>query len=187
MAGHAENSGPKRGSRWRIGAWGLAALILLLPLMAMQITDEAAWGPADFAVAAILMVGVGSAFELTVRMTGNTAFRTAVGVALAATLILIWLNLAVGIIGSEDNPANVMYGGVLAVGIIGAVIGRFQPDGMARAMIATAFAQTLVAAIALIARMQSPVSPATEILLLNGFFAGLWLLSAWLFRIAARA
>jgi hypothetical protein len=44
----------------------------------------------------------------------------------------------------------------------------------------------VVAAIALIAGMQSPVSPAIEILGLNGFFAALWLGSAWLFRKAAR-
>jgi hypothetical protein len=162
-------------------------VILLLPLVAMQITDEVAWGPADFAVAAILILGVGVAFELTVRMTGNIAFRAAVGIALTATLILIWLNLAVGIIGSEDNPANLMYGGVLAVGLTGAVVGRFQPHGLARAMLVTALAQAVVTATALISRIQSPVSPAVEILVLNGFFAVLWLLSAWLFRMAARA
>jgi hypothetical protein len=32
------------------------------------------------------------------------------------------MNLAVGIIGSEDNLANLMSGGVLAVAIIGAII-----------------------------------------------------------------
>jgi hypothetical protein len=79
-----------------------------------------------------------------------------------------------------------MYGGVLVVGIIGAVIARFRPDGMARALFAAALAQAVVAAIALIAGMQSPVSPAIEILGLNGFFAALWLGSAWLFRKAAR-
>ena len=118
--------------------------------------------------------------------TYNTAYRFAVGVALAAAFILVWLNLAVGVLGTEDDLANLMYIGVLGVGIIGAIIARFQPDGMARAMVATALAQALVAAIALIAGMQSPVSPATEILGLTGFFVALWLISAWLFRKAAR-
>jgi hypothetical protein len=186
MAGKTENGGGRRGSRWRIAAWGLAALILLLPLVAMQVTDEVAWDLADFAFAGALIGGVGVAYELTVRMTGNTAYRAAVGVGLAAAFILIWLNLAVGIIGTEDNPANLMYGGVLAVGVIGAVIARFQPDGMTRAMVATALAQALVAAIALIAGMQSPVSPATEILGLTAFFVALWLISAWLFWKAVR-
>jgi hypothetical protein len=186
MAGNTENGGGRRGSRWRIAAPGVAALILLLPLVAMQVTDEVAWDLADFAFAGALIGAVGVAYSLAARMTGNTAYRAAVGVALAAAFILTWLNLAVGIIGTENNSANLMYGGVLTVGVIGAVIARFQPDGMARAMVATALAQALVAAIALIAGIQSPVSPATEILGLNGFFVVLWLISAWLFRTAAR-
>ena len=117
----------------------------------MQVTDEVAWDLADFVCRRRPRVGVGVAYELAVRMTSNSAYRAAVGVALAAAFILVWVNLAVGIIGSEDNPANSMYGGVLAVGIIGAIIARFRPDGMARAMVATALAQTLVAVIALIA------------------------------------
>ena len=40
---------------------------------------------------------------------------TAVGFALAAAFILVWMNLAVSIIGTEDNPAKLMYGGVLPV------------------------------------------------------------------------
>lgn len=185
MLENTENRGGRRGSRWRIAAWATAA-ILLLPLFAMQVTNEVAWDLADFVFAGVLIVGVGVAYELTVRMTGNTPYRAAVAVALVAAFILIWINLAVGIIGTEDNPANLMYGGVLVVGIIGAVIARFRPDGMARALFAAALAQAVVAAIALIAGMQSPVSPAIEILGLNGFFAALWLGSAWLFRKAAR-
>lgn len=118
-------------------------------------------------------------------MTANTAYRTAVGIGLAGTFILIWLNLAAGIIGTEDNPANLMYWGVLAVAVMGALIARFQSGAMARVMVTTALAQALVAAIALMAGMQSPISPATEILGLTGFFVALWLISAWLFRKAA--
>ena len=92
--------------------------------------------------------------------TSNTAYRSAVGVALAAAFILVWLSLGVGIIGADGDPANLMYFGVLAVGIIGAVIARFQPHGMARALVATALAQALVAVIALIARVGLPVEPA---------------------------
>ena len=97
------------------------------------------------------------------------------------------MNLTVGLMVTEDNPTNLMYGGVLAVGIIGAIIARFQPHGMARALFATALAQALVAVIALIAGMhQAPYSSVGEILGLNGFFVVLFLGSAWLFRNAAR-
>ena len=97
------------------------------------------------------MLGVGLTYELAARKTGNFTYQAAVVVALGATFILIWVNLAVGIIGDGNNPANLMYAGVPAVGFIGANIARFQPKGMALALFATARAQTLVAVIALIA------------------------------------
>jgi hypothetical protein len=71
--------------------------------------------------------------------------------------------------------------GVLVVGIIGAIIARFRPQGMARVLFATALAQALVAVIAMIAWKQY-----FEILILSGFFVALWIGSALLFRKAAR-
>src|SRR5918998_1778953 len=112
-------------------------------------------------------------------------YRLAVGVGLAAALILAWLSLGVGIIGRDGDPANLMYFGVLAVGIIGALIARFQPRGMAHALFATALAQTSVAVIALTAGFGYPWSGPLELSVLNGFFVVLWLISAWLFRKAA--
>jgi hypothetical protein len=163
-----------------------AAFILLLPLLAMQFTDEVAWDLADFAVAAALLVGTGLVYELAARKAGSIAYRAAVGVALAAALLLVWVNLAVGVIGTEDDPANLMYVGVLAVGVIGALIARFQPHRMARALFATALAQALVAMIALIAGLGSPVNGPLQILIGNGFFVALFVGSARLFRHAAR-
>ncbi len=171
---------------WRIAAWSVAGLILLLPLVAMQFTDEVDWDLADFAFAGVLVVGVGVTYELAARRTGNRAYRTAVSVALAAAFLLIWVNAAVGIIGSEDNDANLMYGGVLAVGILGALLARFRPQGMALALFATALAQMLVAVIALVSGWGAPPSGPEEIIFLNGYFVALWLTSAWLFRKAAR-
>lgn len=186
MEGNAANGGGWRGSRWRIAAWSVATLMLLLPLVAMQFSDEVNWSVADFAFAGALLMGTGITYELAVRMTGNTAYRAAVGVALAAAIILVWLSLGVGIIGRDGDPANLMYLGVLAVGIVAAVMARLRPAGMARALLATALAQAMVAAIALIAGLGSPWSGPAEILLLNGFFVALFVGSAWLFRKAAR-
>jgi hypothetical protein len=162
------------------------ALILTLPLLAMQFTDQVAWSLADFVVAGALLAGTGLTYVLATRKAGNLAYRAAVGVALAAALLLVWINLAVGIIGTENNPANLMYLGVLAVGIIGAVIARFEANGMARALVAAALAQALVAVIALIAGLDSPSSTPREILGVTGIFVALFVGSAWLFRNAAR-
>jgi hypothetical protein len=117
---------------------------------------------------------------------GSTAYRCAVGVAMLAACILVWLSLGVGIIGRDGDPANRMYVGVLAVGIVGALIARFRAPGMARALSATALAQAVVAAIALAAGLGLPWSGPAEIALLNGFFVALFGGSAWLFQRAAR-
>lgn len=164
-----------------VGVALATAFILLIPLLAAP-----AWSLADFVIAGALLVGTGLTYVLVARKAGNIAYRFAVGVALAAAFILDWLNLAVGVIGTSGDPANVMYVGVLAVGIIGAIIARFQPPGMARALFATALAQALVAVIALIFGLGSSLSPPVEILALNGFFVALFVGSAWLFRYAAR-
>ena len=107
------------------------------------------------------------------------------GVAIVAAMMLVWLSLGVGIIGQDGDPANAMYFGVLAIGIVGAIIARFQPHGMAHALVAMALAQALVTVIALSARLGLPWSGPAEILLLNGFFIALFVGSAWLFRRSA--
>ena len=120
-------------------------------------------------------------------MTSNSAYGAAAGVAIAAAFILLWLNSAVGIIGPEDDDANVLGFAVLAVGSIGALVARLRPDGMARALFATALVHAVVAVIALIAGFGSTMPHwQRKILVLSGFFVALWLLSAWLFRKAAR-
>jgi hypothetical protein len=160
----------------------VVAFILLLPLLVMQFTDEVAWTPFDSAVAGVLLFTTGLAYELISWKSGIIAYRAAVGVALAAALLLIWINLAVGILGSEDNPANLMYIGVLAVFILAALVARLRPRGMARALLATALVQALVTVIALIAGMHKvPGSSVVEIVVLNGFFVALWAGSALLF------
>jgi hypothetical protein len=174
-------------SRPALGVALATAFILLLPLLAMQFTDEVVWDLADFVVAGVLLFGAGLTYELVARKVGKFAYRVAVGVAVAAALLLVWLVGAVGVIGKEGDRADLMYFGVLAVGIIGAVIARFRPHGMARALLATALAQGLVAVIALIAgKHQAPISSVFEIVGLNGFFVALFIGSAWLFRHAGR-
>lgn len=162
------------------------ALLLSIPLVAKLFTDEMAWDLFDFVVMGALIAGTGLTYELATRMSSNVAYRAAVGVALSGVFLLVWINLAVGIIGSEDHPANVMYLGVLAVAFLGAVFARFQPRGMARAMFAAALAQALVAVIALIFRLGGPASGPAEILGVNGIFIVLFVGAALLFRQAAR-
>lgn len=186
MAGNGQPDGAQQMNRWRVAAWSVVALILLLPAVAMQFTDEVNWGPVDFVAAAVLLGGTLGMFELFARRSSSFLYRTAVGVGLAASLFLVWANLAVGIIGSEDEPANLMYYGVLAVGLLGASRAGFRPGGMARTLFAMAGAVALVAAIALIGGLGSPANGPVEILSVNGLFVVLFSASALLFREAAR-
>jgi hypothetical protein len=173
-----------RGNGWRIAVWGAAACLLLLPLAAMQFTAEVKWTGSDFAVwGAMLGIACGTC-ELATRMTRNSAYRAAVAVAVVAAFLLVWIDLAVGIIGAENNPANLMFAGVIGVAITGGAMARFRAPGMARTLVATAIAQAAVGAIVLARGLADELTP---IVVLTGFFVALWLGSAWLFRRAARA
>lgn len=163
------------------------AAILLIPFTAMQFTSEVVWTLSDFVVAGTLILGTGCAYLFVTRKSGTTAYRVAVGLALGTGFLLIWSNLAVGVIGSEDNPINLWYFGVVAIGIIGALIAGFKADGMVITLFVAAFAQALIAAVAIVGGYyQSPPSSVMEILSVNGFFVTLWIVSALLFRYASR-
>jgi hypothetical protein len=173
--------------RW--GRWvAVTAAVLAVPalLMAFDIgvpdpgsgTEGVNWGPMDFAVIGVLVLGAGLLFEYASSRGGSTAHRVAVGIAVVAGLGLIWVNLAVGMIGDEGNPANLLYVLVLFVALIGAGIARFEPREASIAMFATAGAQALVALIALVAGL-GPT------LLADAFFVAAWVASGLLFRQAS--
>ncbi len=112
-------------------------------------------------------------------------YPIAMALAIGASLLLIWLSLGVGIIGADGDPANAMYFGVIAVGLIGAAVVRLRAAGMSRTLFAMALVQALIAAIALIARIGLPWSGPAEIALLNAFFIALFVVSGRFFAIAA--
>jgi hypothetical protein len=97
------------------------------------------------------------------------------------------MNLAVGLIGSGANPANVMYFGVVFLGITVATAGRLQPNGMAYALFGMALAQILVPVITLLFWKQLLEEPPgiTCVFMLNLFFAMLFIMSGLLFRRAS--
>ena len=164
-----------------VGVALATALILLIPLLAAP-----AWTAADFVFAGTVIFGTGLTYVLVAKAS-NIVYRAAVAVALAAAFLLVWITGAVGIIGDSGDPANTMYIGVLAVGIVGAIVARLRPHAMARALFATALAQASVAVIALIFGLGSGNPPGVlGILILNGFFVGLFVGSALLFRNAGR-
>jgi len=187
MASNPPSAGARRALPWRIIGWGLAAALLLLPLVAMQFTSEVNWSAADFVFAAVMFALVGGTFELAFRKSGNLCYRGGVAVAVAASFLLVWINGAVGIIGDEGNPANLMFLGVIAVALAGAIVARFEAGGMARAMFLAALSQALVGMIALVGRLGAAEPPGMAgVLVLIGCFALMWAASGALFQKAAR-
>jgi hypothetical protein len=162
------------------------ALLLSVPLVAMMVTSEVAWDAVDFAVMGTLIAGTGLLYEVGARISGSVVYRAALAVALAGLFLLIWINLAVGIIGGEDNPANAMYLGVFAVAFLGTCIARLRPRAMARAMFGTASAVALVAVAALVFRLAGSASGAAVAVGVNAMFVALFAGSGLLFREAAR-
>ena len=161
----------------------ISALLLIIPLVAKFTLEDMKWDLFDFIAAWILFFSSGVTYRLIARKMSNIIYRSAVGLAIATALFLVWSNLAVGLIGSEDNPANWMFIGVLALGFLGAIITRLQARGMFRVLMAMVIAHGLIVAIALSAGMHlSPESSVNEILGVNALFATLWSGSALLFR-----
>lgn len=116
----------------------------------------------------------------------NATYRAGAGIALGGAALLIWLSLGVGIIGRDGDSANLMYFGVIAVGALGSALARFRPRAMVRVLLAMALVQALIGAFALVAGLGLPWSGPLEILLLNGFFVGVFAISAWLFGRATK-
>ncbi len=177
MIGPAD--GQAGGGRWRIALWGGAAALLAMPAVAMRFTAEVDWTASDFALAAVLVGAAGLALELAVRRSLSLGYRAGAALAVAAGVLTIVATGAVGMIGSEDNPYNLLFLGVVALALAGALLARFRARGMAIATAAAAAAQLAVS----LGGLSSDPTGA----FLSAGFAGLWLGSAALFGKAGRA
>lgn len=78
----------------------IVGALLLIPLIAMQFSDEVAWSSFDFLIAGILLLSTGLAIELVLRKIYTTKNRVIVCGIILAILLLIWAELAVGIFGT---------------------------------------------------------------------------------------
>jgi uncharacterized membrane protein len=84
-------------NRWRTARWTVIAALLLLPLIVMQFAPEMDWDAADFALAAVLLVGAGATYEIATRNSSDPRRRRTIAVGLIAVVLIIWAEAAVGI------------------------------------------------------------------------------------------
>jgi hypothetical protein len=76
------------------------ALLLLVPLVAMQFTDEVNWNLVDFATIGALLIGTGLVYELAARKLKSSTHRAVLAIVLVAAVLLVWAELSVGILGT---------------------------------------------------------------------------------------
>jgi hypothetical protein len=79
--------------------WGLAAALLLAPALAMRCTPEVMWGPGDFLAFALLLFAVCAGMEGAMRLRARPFTRRAFALAVPGIGLLVWAELAVGIVG----------------------------------------------------------------------------------------
>lgn len=174
--------------RLRLLGWALVAALLVTPAVAMRFTAEVQWTTSDFVFAGVILIGAGVVAELAVRASSDWSYRIGAGLAVLASVLLVWINGAVGIIGSEDNPANLVYLAVIAAVFIGAVATRFRAEGLARVMICAAVLQVLIGAVAVMRGWgEGAENWPRPVIVLSIMFALTWLASASLFHRAERA
>ena len=174
----------------RLIVWSLIISgLLLIPFIVMQLSSEVNWDLSDFAIMGFMLAGVAILYEFIAIRSVKSLYRTAFGIGLFGAFLLAWVNGAVGIIGSEDQEVNLMFGAVFIVGLVGALISRFKAKGMAFTLFIAAITQLLVPSIALIIWPPTSISWSPGILgvfLMCAVFSGIFVLSAYLFMKASR-
>lgn len=83
-----------------IGIVLTVVVLLLIPIIAMQFTNEVNWTLFDFVVAGVVLLGTGFICELVIRKVKKTNHRIILCGVILAALLLIWIELAVGIFGT---------------------------------------------------------------------------------------
>jgi hypothetical protein len=76
------------------------AAILMLPLLGMQFSKEVNWSPGDFVLMGALISGTGFMYLIVARQVTSRGQRLLVGAGLLLTLLLVWVELAVGVFGT---------------------------------------------------------------------------------------
>lgn len=97
------NVNGRSGTRnsWRMMLWGGLALLLSLPALAMSLGAEGVdWSASDFLIMGTLMAVLGLAIETMVRLVRRPRERLLAIGAAVVVFLLIWAELAVGLIGT---------------------------------------------------------------------------------------
>jgi len=84
----------------RIKILQMVGLLLIIPLIAMQLTDEVEWSLFDFIIMGTLLLITGLMGEIIFKKVKKYKHRVILYVVIAIIFFLIWAELAVGIFGT---------------------------------------------------------------------------------------
>ncbi|MBG9378207.1 hypothetical protein I5907_18355 [Panacibacter sp. DH6] len=161
----------------------ITTLLLAIPLIAMQFSTTVNWSLADFIIAAVLIFTTIFTWVFVAGRFTGIAYKLAVAAVIGATFLLVWVNIAVGLIGAGPSAANLMYIAVAGIVTGGAIVTRFTARGMERVMFAACCTIVLIALLQLTGKMyEASGGSAKEVIAVNAFFAALFAAAALLFR-----
>lgn len=165
----------------------ITLLLLAIPFFAMQFGAGVAWEFPDFLVMGSIIMVFSMSYGIINVHAPDIFYRIATILSLATMFLLIWANLAVGLIGGGAHAGNLLYIAVIIAGIIGGIISRFSASALQKTCFVITAILVLIAIIALLSGMQYyPGSSVREIILVNGIFGTLFFMSGVLFRIYSK-
>lgn len=165
---------------WRIAGWGVLAALLILPAIAMRFSPEVDWTAFDFVFAGIILAALGIGGEIALRVGRNAPHRSGIGIAALGSFLTVWINGAVGMLGSEDEPTNLVFIALVGVAIVASLLVWFRPSIMRWIMAALSAGQF---AVGIAAGLWTMPGHAIEWGVLS-FFALIWSASAACFHAA---
>ena len=165
----------------------LTPLVLLtIPFIGNFTVEGCNWSGSDFLIMGLLIAVTTFIWRLLVtRPSANLSYRLGAGLAVGTGFLLVWVSLAVAVIG-DDNPANALYLGSILAGLIGTGVARFQPKGMARAAFAAAAITFLVPIVAWFVDANDFSPGVAPVFLLNLIFVIMFASAGLLFCHAAK-
>jgi len=162
----------------RVGLGALA--VWMVPLVASQFFEDWHWGVGGFVRAYVLFFLTGMVMALVARRMGVWSYKAGVGLALVAGFALGWSTMVQT--ADSGHPERLWYLSVLIVGLIGALLARLQPRGLALTLFAMA---ATLALIAVMLPSGAPPDMARRMAVGHGVYVALFTASGLMFRHAS--
>ncbi|QZH75745.1 MAG: hypothetical protein JY451_03895 [Erythrobacter sp.] len=175
---------PRLLNGWRLAGWGCLLALLILPALAMQWHAEGVhWTASDFAFATVLLGLLGAGAEIAFAVGRNAPHKVGIAIAALGGFLTVWINGAVGMLGSEEEPTNLVFIAMAGIGVVASLLVWFRAAPM-RWIMATLSAGQF--AVGVVAALWTMPGHAVEWGVLT-FFALIWGAAAACFHAARSA